>query len=64
MLLSILIWGSVWGITGMVMAVPMTAVMRIYLAGLEHPLAKWFALVLAGRGTEGVTGKGVTIAPL
>ena len=51
-LLSILIWGSVWGITGMVMAVPMTAVMRIYLAGLEHPLAKWAANVLAGRPAQ------------
>ena len=30
-LLSIMLWGSVWGLTGMVLAVPMTAVCRIYL---------------------------------
>lgn len=68
-LLAILIWGSVWGITGMVMAVPLTAVIRIYLAGLEHPLAKWVALVLAGRGSQGQVGKstkgvGAGVAPL
>ena len=36
-LLAILIYGSVWGIVGMVMAIPLTAVMRIYLASVEHP---------------------------
>ena len=49
-LLSVMIWGSIWGITGMVLAVPMTAVLRIYLAGLEHPLPRRIALVLAGHG--------------
>ena len=28
-LLSLLLWGSVWGITGMVLAIPITAVARI-----------------------------------
>ena len=37
-LLAILLYGSVWGITGMVMAIPLTAVLRIYLASIEHPL--------------------------
>eukprot|EP00966_Prymnesium_polylepis_P026278 606250-Prymnesium_polylepis.1 len=47
-----MLWGSVWGITGMVLAVPMTAVARIYLAGLNHPLPRYFASVLAGTPTE------------
>ena len=51
-LLAVLIWGSAWGLTGMVLAVPLTAVIRIYLAGLEHPLAKWAANVLAGRPAQ------------
>jgi len=51
-LLSIMLWGSVWGITGMVLAVPMTAVARIYLAGLNHPLPRYFASVLAGTPAE------------
>mmetsp|Transcript_23536 Transcript_23536/g.56132 ORF Transcript_23536/g.56132 Transcript_23536/m.56132 type:complete len:80 (+) Transcript_23536:545-784(+) len=31
LMLAIMIWGSVWGLTGMILAVPMTAVLRIYL---------------------------------
>ena len=33
----------------MVLAVPMTAVARIYLQDLEHPLPRYFAAVLEGR---------------
>jgi AI-2 transport protein TqsA len=42
-LLAIMLWGSVWGVTGMVLAVPMTAVARIYLAGRlsGFPLRMW-----------------------
>ncbi|KAL1499631.1 hypothetical protein AB1Y20_011830 [Prymnesium parvum] len=47
-LLSIMLWGSVWGVTGMVLAVPITAVARIYLAGLDHPLPRYIAGVLSG----------------
>ena len=47
-LLSIMVWGSVWGVTGMVLAVPMTAVARIHLAGLEHPLPRYLAGLLDG----------------
>jgi hypothetical protein len=60
-LLSVMIWGSVWGITGMVLAVPLTAVLRIYLAGLEHPLPRYCALVLAGRRDD---VQGSKVAPL
>ena len=35
-LLAILLFGSVWGITGMVLAIPLTAVLRIYLASLTQ----------------------------
>ena len=44
-----MLWATVWGITGMVLAVPFTAVIRIYLQGLDHPLAKFVANVLAGK---------------
>ena len=47
-LLSIMCWGAVWGMTGMIMAVPMTAVIRIYLEGIDHPLPRYFAHMLAG----------------
>jgi hypothetical protein len=37
-LLSLLLWGTVWGVTGMVLAVPITAVLRIRLSHIQHPL--------------------------
>ena len=45
-MLAILLWGSVWGITGMVLAVPITAVLRIYLENVEHPLMRYLAIKL------------------
>lgn len=48
-MLAILLWGSVWGITGMVLAVPITAVIRIYLENIEHPLTRYLALSLGGK---------------
>ena len=38
-----------WGITGMVLAVPITAVMRIRLAHIQHPLPQFVAAVLVGQ---------------
>ena len=34
-----------WGITGMILAVPITAVLRIYLEDIKHPLTKFIAKV-------------------
>lgn len=48
-LLSLMVWGSLWGITGMVLAVPITAVLKIYLSFLEHPAAEWLVRVIEGR---------------
>ena len=36
----------------MVLAVPITAVARIYLASVEHPLLRYLAAVLAGTTDE------------
>ena len=47
-LLSILVFGSVWGVVGMVLAIPLTAVVRIYLESLDHPVTKLFARRLVG----------------
>ena len=51
-LLAIMCWGSVWGVTGMVLAVPITAVARIQLAELDHPLSRYLAQLLTGRDAE------------
>jgi len=47
-LLAIMLFGSVWGVTGMVLAVPLTAVMRIYLEAVDHPLSRYAASALSG----------------
>ena len=47
-LLSLLFWGALWGVTGMVLAVPMTAVMRIRLDHIPHPMPQFVASLLVG----------------
>lgn len=47
-LLSLLLWGAVWGVTGMVLAVPITAVLRIRLSHIKHPLPQYVANLLVG----------------
>lgn len=49
-LLSLLLWGSLWGVTGMVLAVPMTAVVKIWLEHIDHPLPRAVVWLL---NTEG-----------
>jgi AI-2 transport protein TqsA len=46
-LLSLVVWGTLWGIVGMLLATPITAVMKILFERLEitAPLAE----LLAGR---------------
>ena len=48
-LVSMSIWGFLWGCPGLILAVPITAVCRIYLRALDHPLAAGFAGLLDGR---------------
>ena len=43
-----MLFGSVWGITGMVMAVPMTAVIRLIISNIDHPIARFVSRTLAG----------------
>jgi len=47
-MLSILLFGAVWGIVGMVLAIPLTAVLRIYLESLHHPVPKMIARRMSG----------------
>ncbi|MHC4592850.1 MAG: AI-2E family transporter [Planctomycetota bacterium] len=49
-LLALIFWGMLWGVVGMFLAVPMTAIMRILLARSE--LTAPVARVLTGRGDE------------
>lgn len=46
-LLSLMFWGIIWGIAGMFLAVPITAVLKIMLE--KHPITHGFSEMLAGR---------------
>ena len=35
--LSLMLWGSLWGVVGMILSVPITAVLKICMATLDHP---------------------------
>jgi ABC-type lipoprotein release transport system permease subunit len=48
-LLSLMVWGSLWGLTGMVLAVPITAVLKIHLSFIDHPVAQSFVRMLEGK---------------
>ncbi len=45
-LLALMIWGALWGIVGMILAAPMTAVMKMFFERME--LTKPVARILAG----------------
>ena len=51
-LLSLTIWSMLWGLTGMVLAVPITAVLKIHLDSIDHPASKFLVRLLVG-GTGG-----------
>ncbi len=46
-LMSLVFWGMLWGIAGMFLSVPMTAVLQIFLERMEH--TRPIADVMAGR---------------
>lgn len=58
-LLSLMVWGMLWGIFGMVLAVPITAVLKIHLASVDHPAAAYVVRMLTGdeEGADGADGR-------
>ena len=46
-LLSLVLWGTLWGVVGMFLAAPLAAIIRILLGRLEH--TRPFAEAMAGR---------------
>ncbi len=47
-LLSLTLWFNIWGVTGMLLCVPITVI--IYVAALEFPRMKKLAILLSGTG--------------
>lgn len=62
-LLSLVVWSAIWGVTGMVLAVPLTAVMRIHLSHIDHPLTRMLLRVLdGGQGQAGRRSRRVRVS--
>lgn len=52
--LSLALWGSIWGIPGMFLAVPLTVMGMILLA--QFPSTRWAAVLLSANGRPSVAG--------
>ena len=61
-LLSLTIWSMLWGLTGMVLAVPITAVLKIHLDSIDHPASKFLVRLLVG-GTWGADDDAMALQP-
>jgi len=48
-LCALVFWGLIWGISGAILAVPLTAAMKIVLNDLDHPFAKAAACMISGK---------------
>ena len=47
-LFALLAWGVLWGLIGVVLSVPITAILKIYLTHIDHPVAAFLVRLLAG----------------
>src|SRR5690606_9620482 len=47
-LLSLALWGSLWGLVGMFLSAPLTVMAMIILA--QFPSARWIAVLLSAEG--------------
>jgi predicted PurR-regulated permease PerM len=48
-LLALALWYALWGVPGAILAVPITAVLRIVMAQMDHPYAHIIVCILEGR---------------
>jgi predicted PurR-regulated permease PerM len=48
-LFTVLLWALLWGVGGMIVSVPLTAVLRIVLKEVHHPYARLAVGILEGR---------------
>ncbi len=53
-ILSLAFWGSLWGVVGMILSVPITVMMVIILA--QFPNTRWVAVLLSDRGQVSYQG--------
>ncbi|KAK8810704.1 hypothetical protein WA158_007279 [Blastocystis sp. Blastoise] len=47
-LICLAVWYMLWGITGAILSVPITAIIRIFLTEMDYPAAQWIVRLLEG----------------
>ena len=57
-LLALALWYALWGVPGAILAVPITAVLRIILLSMDHPYASIVISTMEGRFTAASEGLG------
>lgn len=50
-LFSLVFWGFLWGIVGALLAVPLTAILKIWFSHIDHPFILFVVRVLDGKLT-------------
>jgi predicted PurR-regulated permease PerM len=48
-ILSLILWGAIWGVTGMFLAVPLTAILVLIASRFAD--TRWIAIVMSKTGT-------------
>ena len=62
-LIALAVWYALWGIPGAILAVPLTAVLRIVLSSSDHAYASIVVAVMEGRVSEAATDFDNTLGP-
>ncbi len=60
-LLSLAVWGAIWGIPGMFLSAPLTVLLMIVLS--HTPGARWIAIILSANGQPDAPGKKAKTRP-
>ena len=60
-LLSLAIWGAIWGIPGMFLSAPLTVLLMIVLS--HTPGARWIAIILSANGQPDAPAKKAKTRP-
>jgi len=60
LLLSLAVWGKMWGIVGMFLSVPLTVILAIGCS--EFPRTRWITVLLSERGGPARVGRGRSVS--
>lgn len=52
--IALILWGELWGGLGLLLAIPLTSIIKILLENSDGPWPKWFACLMSARATDKV----------